>query len=64
MAKKNKIEQKQRYCGECALSTWTTEFRHKDLKGNPICVTCPNSEFYRLRDEYACKEFKPKTIQI
>ena len=56
-------EQPQRYCGDCAFGTWVDSFSNMDWQGKPICLTCPNRQFYILRGAKACEKWKQKPIK-
>lgn len=61
MAKKNNAAKVQRYCGECAHGLWYYTHINLDLNGRPICCHCTATNTNRLRNERACRLFKPKT---
>lgn len=61
MAKKNPKE-KIEYtpiCSECNVATWQWKHEHIDLKGKPICLTCPHKEWWIIRGtiEEGCQYF-------
>lgn len=47
-------------CGECANGTFAEEHSNMDHAGKPICLTCPNRQFYILRTERACSKWKKR----
>lgn len=49
----SKAVQVTKYCRECALATWVMEWRHIDIKGKPICLTCQHVKHYILRGNNA-----------
>lgn len=46
-------------CSECSLATWQWKHEHLDLKGNPICLTCPHQKWWIIRGtkEPNCQHF-------
>ena len=62
LIKKN-LDQPQRICGDCGLGTWVDSFNNMDLRGKPICLTCPNRQFHILRSANACEKWMPKPIK-
>lgn len=36
-------------CSECTNATWQWKHEHIDLKGKPICLTCPHQEWWIIR---------------
>ena len=62
LIKKNP-DQPQRICGDCGLGTWVDSFNNMDLRGKPICLTCPNRQFHILRSANACEKWMPKPIK-
>ena len=62
LIKKNH-DQPQRICGDCGLGTWVDSFNNMDLRGKPICLTCPNRQFHILRSANACEKWMPKPIK-
>ena len=56
-------DQPQRVCGDCGLGTWVDSFNNMDLRGKPICLTCPNRQFHILRSANACEKWMPKPIK-
>ena len=56
-------DQPQRICGDCGLGMWVDSFNNMDLRGKPICLTCPNRQFHILRSENACEKWMPKPIK-
>lgn len=60
MAKK--VIETAEVCDTCILSEWVTDDnRHLDLKGNPICLRCPNQKHYIVRGHKACSKWKKGT---
>lgn len=44
-----KVAMETPICSECSIATWQWKFEHLDLKGKPICLTCPHKEWWIIR---------------
>lgn len=42
-----------KYCGDCLLAK-CIEDKHLNIKGESILISCPHSEFYKLKSQKAC----------
>lgn len=61
MAKRKKITLPERptTCEECRF--FTPDCDRLDINGNPILGTCSKVTCKRMRGQYSCEEFEPKT---
>lgn len=47
-------------CGDCGRGVFSYEFSNLDLKGKPICLSCPHHKWMKIRSTKACDKWKPK----
>ena len=65
-ASKSKPAEIEQYCRECVNATWVMQFRHIDIHGKPICLTCPHVSYYILRGNNAktCTHYRKGTPKV
>lgn len=52
-------------CGDCGWGEFYYTHSNLDMKGKPICLTCPfTKERKRIRSEKACDKWKPKSSEM
>ena len=57
--KEESVDTRPHICSQCTNATWQWKHEHLDLKGKPICLTCPHQEWWIIRgtEEKDCQYF-------